>query len=77
MSRLSHHVVPAPYGGWSVKKGGATRASRHFDTKDEAITWGREVSRKKHSEFVIHKEDGTIQMKQHPGKGPLPNGDRK
>jgi len=28
MARKTHHVVPNPSGGWSVKKGGASRASK-------------------------------------------------
>ena len=31
MAGKSHHVVPNPDGGWDVKKGGAERASGHFD----------------------------------------------
>ena len=41
----SHHVVPNADGGWDVKKGGSNRASGHFDTKQEAIDAGREISR--------------------------------
>lgn len=76
MASKSHHVVPSLSGGWSVKKGGATRASRHFDSKDAAISWGREVSKKEGSEFVIHKRDGTIQRKDSYGHDPMPPRDR-
>jgi hypothetical protein len=69
--------VPDPDGGWSVKKGGAERASRHFETKSDAIVWGREVSKNQRSEFVIHKKDGTIQRKDSHGNDPLPPRDRK
>jgi hypothetical protein len=31
MARKTHHVVPNPSGGWSVKKGGDSRASKTFD----------------------------------------------
>jgi hypothetical protein len=44
MAGKSHHVVPAPNGGWNVIKGGAERASKHFDNKKEAEKWGKEVS---------------------------------
>ena len=67
MNKKSHHVVPDPRGGWSVKRGGAVRASRHFQTKQEAETWGRRVSGQEGSELVIHKRDGTVQSKSHPG----------
>ncbi|NJL27954.1 MAG: DUF2188 domain-containing protein [Thermoanaerobaculia bacterium] len=77
MASKSHHVVPGLDGGWSVKKGGATRASRNFDTKEAAISWGREVSKKEHSEFVIHKRDGTIQKKDSYGRDPMPPRDQR
>jgi hypothetical protein len=63
MSRKTHHVVPAPQGGWNIKKGGSTRASKHFDRKQDAIDRGREISRNQSSELVIHRKDGTIARK--------------
>ena len=63
MAKKSHHVVPALDGGWSVKRGGSVRASRHFETKEAAESWARRVSRKEGSDLVIHKWDGTIESK--------------
>jgi len=63
MARKSHHVVPAPNGGWNVKKGGAERASKHFDNKKEAEKWGKEVSENQGTEFYVHRRDGTIERK--------------
>ncbi len=63
MRRNSHHVVPAPSGGWAVKKGGATRASKIFDTKKAAENYARKVSENQSSELVIHRRDGTIERK--------------
>jgi hypothetical protein len=60
-----------------VKKGGAARASKHFETKTDAIYWGREVSKNQGSEFVIHKKDGTIQRKDSHGNDPLPPRDQR
>ena len=77
MSRKSHHVVPDPAGGWNVKKGGATRASRHFEKLDEAISWGRQVSKNQRTEFVIHRRDGTIHAKDSHSRDPLPPRDRR
>lgn len=71
-NRSSHHVVPDPNGGWVVKKGGAERASKHFDTQRAAIDYGRKVSRNQHSEFVIHRKDGTIRQKDSHKKDPNP-----
>ena len=66
----SHQVVPNPAGGWDVKRSGTTRASRHFDTKAEAVDAGREIGRNQRTEFVIHRQDGTIQRKDSHGNGP-------
>jgi hypothetical protein len=76
MAKKTHHVVPNPGGGWNVKKGGADRASKHFEKKQDAVDWGRDVSRKQGSEFVIHRKDGTIQDKDSHGKDPMPPRDK-
>jgi hypothetical protein len=79
MSRKTYqyHVVPAPDGGWNVRKRGALRASKHFETKADAISWGREISKNQRSEFVIHKVDGTIEKKDSYVNDPLPPKDQK
>ncbi|WP_035240808.1 DUF2188 domain-containing protein [Desulfobacter vibrioformis] len=76
MAKKSHHVVPDPKGGWNVKKGGSKKASKHFDNKKDAVSWGREVSKNQDSEFVIHKKDGTIQQKDSHGNDPIPPRDK-
>ncbi len=40
----THHVVPNAEGGWDVRRGGASRSSGHFDTKQEAVQRAREIS---------------------------------
>jgi len=72
MSRKEHHVVANSKGGWDVKKGGATRVSGHFDTKKDAIDWGRGVSRNQGSELVIHNKDGKISGSDSHGNDPFP-----
>jgi len=58
----SNHVVPSKAkGGWAVKKLGATRASKSFKIKDEAVKYGRKMSKSEKTELYIHKKDGTIQ----------------
>ncbi|HKI05693.1 MAG TPA: DUF2188 domain-containing protein [Thermoanaerobaculia bacterium] len=61
--RKSHHVVRAPQGGWSVIRGGAERASKHFETKGAAIRWGQRVSQNQGTEFFIHGRDGSVERK--------------
>jgi uncharacterized protein DUF2188 len=68
--RDTHHVVRDLRGGWSVVRGGAERASKHFDTKAAAIQWGQQVSRKQGTEFFIHKSDGSVERKVSSGGDP-------
>lgn len=63
MAKKTTHVVPDPNGGWSVKREGASRASKHFDKKQDAITYARNISKNRRAEFVIHRQDGTIHSK--------------
>jgi hypothetical protein len=72
MSKKSIHVVPDPKGGWSVKEGGASRASRRFDTQQDATRYARNKSKDQDAEFVIHRPDGTIRSKESYGNDPLP-----
>ncbi|MFO7823973.1 MAG: DUF2188 domain-containing protein [Cyclobacterium sp.] len=76
MARKTRHVVPNSDGGWDSKKGGAERASKHFDTKKEAEQYSRELSRKEKSELIIHKKDGTIQRADSHGNDPNPPKDK-
>jgi hypothetical protein len=76
MTKNSHHVVPAPNGGWNVRKGGAERASKHFEKKEDAVKWGQELSKSQGTEFYIHKRDGTIERKSSHGRDPRPPRDR-
>ncbi len=46
--------------GWVVKKEGAERASRKFDTKEEAVDSAKNYRQKGH-DVVVHKKDGTIE----------------
>lgn len=76
MSKKSNHVVPSS-SGWSVKKSGADRASRTFDTKDKAVEYGRELSKNERTELFIHKSNGMIQNRNSYGRDPNPPKDRK
>ena len=67
----SHHVAPSKSGeGWQVKKSGAERASKTFDTKKQAVDYGREVSRNQKSELFIHNSDGKIASRDSHGNDP-------
>ncbi|WP_029888582.1 DUF2188 domain-containing protein [Polycyclovorans algicola] len=77
MRKVSKHVVPNPSGGWSVKNSGATRASKVFDTQQQAITYGRDAAKKTRSELYVHGRDGTIKNKNSYGNDPMPPRDNK
>ncbi|MFK8055942.1 MAG: DUF2188 domain-containing protein [Saprospiraceae bacterium] len=68
----TRHVIPNSEGGWDSKKGGAERASKHFDTKKAAEDYSRELSKREKSELVIHNKDGKIARKDSHGNDPHP-----
>lgn len=72
MGRKEHHVVPSSGGGWDVKKNDADRASGHFDTKKDAVDYGRKVSQNQGTELVIHNKDGKISNSDSHGNDPFP-----
>lgn len=77
MTRKSNHVVPSKTDGWAVKKSGATKASKNFETKNEAVKYGRELSKNEKTELYIHKQNGMIQNKNSYGNDPHPPKDKK
>lgn len=60
--KRSNHVVPSD-SGWAVRKSGATRASRTFDTKPEAVEYGRKLSKSEETELYVHKKNGMVENK--------------
>ena len=75
--RKTHHVVPNPKGGWDSKKGGGLKTIKHFDRKEDAVHFTREISQNQRSELVIHKQDGTIKQSDSHGKDPCPPEDKR
>ena len=59
----AQHVIWHPGGGWSVKKEGASRATRHFDAREDAISYARKLSQKHHADVYIHDQDGMVREK--------------
>jgi len=76
MAKKSNHVVPSS-SGWVVKKSGAERASRTFDTKEKAVAYGRDISKSEKTELYIHKSNGMIQNRNSYGNDPHPPKDNK
>jgi hypothetical protein len=77
MPRRTHHVVPDSDGGWYVKKGGGEKAIKHFEKKEEAVDYARDISINQKSELVIHKKIGTIHRSDSHGGDPCPPKDKR
>lgn len=75
MPRTSYHVIPSPNGGWSVKKGKVSRASKHFDNQVDAIEWAKKATKSEGGEFVVHGKDGTIRSRDTYSRDPHPSRD--
>ncbi|MFP4526012.1 MAG: DUF2188 domain-containing protein [Bacteroidales bacterium] len=72
MKKKSHHVVPNSKGGWDVKKSGSSRASKHTDTKKDAVDAARKMSKNQKTELFIHKKNGKFQNRDSHGNDPYP-----
>ena len=68
---MSQHVVPRN-GKWAVRKGGADKVTRRFDTQREAIEAARELARKQRTELYIYGEDGRIRERDSFGDDQFP-----
>ena len=62
MAAKSQHVVPRG-GKWAVRKAGAGRVTRHFNTQKEAIEAARGIARNGGGEVFIHGRDGRIRQR--------------
>ncbi len=77
MPKKTQHVVRHPDGGWSVKKGGSTQATKRFKTQKEAISYGKQISKNQGAELYIHRTDGLIREKSSYRNDTYPPRDKK
>lgn len=75
MTKKSNHVVPSS-SGWSVRKAGASKASKTFDRKEDAVRYGKVISKNEKTELYIHKKNGMIQDRNSYGNDPNPPKDK-
>lgn len=76
MTKKNAHVVPRE-DGWAVKREGASRASKTFDTQADAIKYGRDQAKGNKGELFIHGRDGRIRDRSSYGNDPMPPKDKK
>ena len=71
MASKGQHVVPRD-GKWAVRKGGAERVTRRYETQREAIDAAREIARRQRTEVYVHGRDGRIRERSSYGNDPFP-----
>jgi hypothetical protein len=62
---------------WAVKKGGAEKALKVTDTKQDAIEKGKDLAKKEGVDLIIQGRDGKIQSKDSYGHDPNPPKDKE
>ena len=72
MKDHSQHVAPDQRGGWSVRRRGAERASKVFDTQGDAVAYAKDIAKRQGSNLYIHGKDGRIRSSDSYGSDPLP-----
>jgi hypothetical protein len=69
----THHVVHDKKDDvWKVVRGNAERASGCYETKQQAVDSGREISQHQHTELKIHNMNGKISQSDSHGHDPYP-----
>lgn len=65
------YVIPYHENEWAIKKEGAQRVSRIFNTKKEAVQKARTEARKANASLTIQKRTGRVQQRisYNPNKG--------
>jgi hypothetical protein len=77
VSKQSQHVVPNSEGRWRVLRSGAARATRVFESKEDAVGFAKTRAKKAHADVYVHRRDGTIQERDSYGQDPVPSKDRR
>lgn len=65
------HVIHSR-GEWKVRREGSTRAIKVFESKADAIDYGRKVGKTERLELYIHNMDGRIADRRSYGNDPFP-----
>jgi hypothetical protein len=77
MAKSSQHVVKNSDGGWAVKKGGSSKATKVYTTQEAAIAGAKKIARNQKTELYVHGRDGRILEKNSYGNDPNPPRDKK
>lgn len=66
--QTNYHIVKREDGKWHVKREGAEKALKLFDTQAEAIAYAKEKAVNQENKIVIHKKDGKIRKQKYNNK---------
>lgn len=72
MSKKQNYDVSPSSDKWQVKKHGASRASKKFDTQKKAIKYGKKQAKKSKSELYIKNRKGQVRDANSYGSDPHP-----
>jgi hypothetical protein len=67
MAGKGQHVVPRD-GHWVVRRTGSDRATRTFETQNDAIHAAREIAKNQGTELYIHDRTGLIRVRESFGQ---------
>jgi uncharacterized protein YdaT len=56
----AQHVSPRSDGRWSVRSTGSPRASKLFDTRQEAYEHAERIAEKGMTDLFVHASDGSV-----------------
>ena len=67
----NQHVTPHN-GKWQVKCENASRATKVFPKKTDAVSYAHDIAKNQHGELIIHDRHGKITDKDSFGNDPHP-----
>jgi hypothetical protein len=69
ITKKDQHVAPSADGKWAVRSTGAERASKKFDSQDQAIKHARAIARDSRTGVYLHSADGRVLSKDSYAQG--------
>lgn len=70
--KANYHVIPEPT-GWAVRRSGASKATKLFETQSDAVKYAREDAKKRNTDVYVHTRDGSISSRNsYSGTNPKP-----
>lgn len=68
----NQHILPREGGKWAVKTEGASRDTKIYEKKIDAVKCGTEIAKNRKAELFVHGRSGRIQERNTYGKDKFP-----